>query len=104
MEKLNQKAQEKVSNPIEINESSKWQFSTQMLVAIVGGIMSLAGVYYTLKQDIEEAKQLPKPPVSEVEFKLKDELIREAILTTQKDVTEIKESLKKLEDRVYDQK
>jgi len=104
VEKLNQKAQEKVSNPIEINESSKWQFSTQMLVAIVGGIMSLAGVYYTLKQDIEEAKQLPKPPVSEVEFKLKDELIREAILTTQKDVTEIKESLKKLEDRVYDQK
>lgn len=104
MEKLNQEVQEKVSNPIEINESSKWQFSTQMLVAIVGGIMSLAGVYYTLKQDIEEAKQLPKPPVSEVEFKLKDELIREAILTTQKDVTEIKESLKKLEDRVYDQK
>lgn len=104
MEELNQKVQEKVSNPIEINESSKWQFSTQMLVAIVGGIMSLAGVYYTLKQDIEEAKQLPKPPVSEVEFKLKDELIREAILTTQKDVTEIKESLKKLEDRVYDQK
>lgn len=104
MEKLNQKVQEEVSNPIEINESSKWQFSTQMLVAIVGGIMSLAGVYYTLKQDIEEAKQLPKPPVSEVEFKLKDELIREAILTTQKDVTEIKESLKKLEDRVYDQK
>lgn len=93
-----------MNKPFQINEGSQWQFSTQMLVAIVGGIMSLAGVYYTLKQDIEEAKQLPKPPVSEVEFKLKDELIREAILTTQKDVTEIKESLKKLEDRVYDQK
>ena len=93
-----------MSKPIEINEGSKWQLSTQMLVAIVGGVMSLAGVYYALKQDIEEAKQLPKPPGSEVEFKLKDELIREAILTTQKDVTEIKESVKKLEERVYDQK
>lgn len=93
-----------MNKPFQINEGSQWQFSTQMLIAVVGGIMSLLGVYYTLKQDIEEAKQLPKPPVSEVEFKLKDELIREAILTTQKDVTDIKESLKKLEDRVYDQK
>lgn len=93
-----------MNKPFQINEDSKWQFSTQMLVAIVGGIMSLAGVYYTLKQDIEEAKQLPKPPVSEVEFKLKDELIREAILNTQKDVSDIKESVKKLEERVYDQK
>jgi Tfp pilus assembly protein PilO len=93
-----------MNKPFQIDENSKWQFSTQMLVAIVGGIMSLAGVYYTLKQDIEEAKQLPKPPVSEVEFKLKDELIREAILNTQKDVSDIKESVKKLEERVYDQK
>lgn len=93
-----------MNKPFHIDENSKWQFSTQMLVAIVGGIMSLAGVYYTLKQDIEEAKQLPKPPVSEVEFKLKDELIREAILNTQKDVSDIKESVKKLEERVYDQK
>lgn len=93
-----------MNKPFQINENSQWQFSTQMVVAIVGGIMSLAGVYYTLKQDIEEAKLLPKSPVSEAEFKLKDELIREAILNTQKDVSEIKESLKKLEDRVYDQK
>lgn len=93
-----------MNKPFQIDENSKWQFSTQMLVSIVGGIMSLAGVYYTLKQDIEEAKQLPKPPVSEVEFKLKDELIREAILNTQKDVSDIKESVKKLEERVYDQK
>jgi hypothetical protein len=93
-----------MNKPFKIDEGSKWQFSTQMLVSIVGGVMSLAGVYYTLKQDIEEAKQLPKPPVSEVEFKLKDEMIREAILNTQKDVSDIKESVKKLEERVYDQK
>ena len=93
-----------MNKPFQINEGSQWQFSTQMLVAIVGGIMSLDGVYYKLKQDIEEAKQLPKSPVTEAEFKLKDELIREAILNTQKDIAEIKEGVKKLEDRVYDQK
>jgi len=31
-------------------------------------------------------------------------MIREAILNTQKDVSDIKESVKKLEERVYDQK
>ena len=33
---------------------------------------------------------------------MKDEMIRNTIMTTQEDVKEIKESLEKIEDKLYD--
>ena len=36
-----------------------------------------------------------------MEFQMKDEMIRNTIITTQEDVTEIKETLEKIEDKLY---
>ena len=55
--------------------------------------------------DIAEAKELPIIPPDEVtrmEFNMKDQMIRNTILDTQKDVEEIKKSLEKIEDKLYD--
>ena len=51
------------------------------------------------------AKELPIIPPDEVtrmEFNMKDQMIRNTILDTQKDVEEIKKSLEKIEDKLYD--
>ena len=40
------------------------------------------------------AKTLPIPPISKIEYELKDELIRQTIMDTQEDVKEIKETLR----------
>ena len=69
---------------------------------LVGGIVMLAGVWFSLKQDIAEAKELPKPVIDRVEYDLKDELIRQTIMDTQEDVEEIKESLEKIDERLYE--
>jgi tetrahydromethanopterin S-methyltransferase subunit G len=37
-----------------------------------------------------------------MEFQMKDEMIRNTIMTTQDDVKEIKETLEKIEDKLYD--
>ena len=37
-----------------------------------------------------------------MEFDMKDQMIRNTIMTTQEDVKEIKESLEKIEDKLYD--
>jgi hypothetical protein len=37
-----------------------------------------------------------------MEFNMKDQMIRNTIMDTQKDVQEIKESLEKIEDKLYD--
>ena len=57
-----------------------------------------------LQADIAEAKELPAPPdpeVTRMEFDMKDQMIRNTILTTQEDVKEIKQSIEKIEDKLY---
>ena len=56
-----------------------------------------------LQADIAEAKELPVIPPDEVtrmEFNMKDQMIRNTIIDTQKDVQEIKQSLEKIEDTI----
>ena len=45
------------------------------------------------------AKELP-PSISRMEFDMKDQLVRQTIMTTQEDVKEIKEQLEKLNDKI----
>ena len=58
-----------------------------------------------LQADIAEAKELPAPVPDEVtrmEFDMKDQMIRQTIITTQEDVKEIKKSIEKIEDKLYE--
>lgn len=73
------------------------------LIAYTIGMSTVIGLYFTLQSDIEEAKNLPIPTVSQEEFRYKDEMIRSAIMTMEGDISEIKETLKVLEQRIYDQ-
>ena len=57
-----------------------------------------------LQADIAEAKELPVIPPDEVtrmEFQMKDQMIRNTIMETQEDVKEIKNSIEKIEDKLY---
>ena len=58
-------------------------------------------MYTTLQADIELAKELPKPEISRTEYDLKDELVRETIMNTQKKVDEIGTKLDKIEERLF---
>jgi len=65
------------------------------------------GMWFTLQADIKEAAELPIPPdpeISRMEFDMKDQMIRQTIMTTQGDVTEIKEDLKRIEEKLDDLK
>lgn len=81
---------------------SDFKISLKTIGAIVFAIISLAGVWFSLKQDIALAKELPKPVIDRVEYDLKDELIRQTIMDTQDDVEAIKEQLDKIDERLYD--
>ena len=57
-------------------------------------------IYY--RADIAQAKELPAPVIDRIEYDLKDELIRQTIMDTQEDVEEIKETIDKIDERLYD--
>ena len=87
----------------ELNENSGFKISIKTLMGIGVGMASIIGMWFMLQADIAEAKKLPEPvppDVSRMEFDMKDELIRQTIMTTQDDVTEIKEDLKRLENKI----
>ena len=69
---------------------------------IIGFTITLATMWFTLKADIALAMEKPEPPIDRVEYDLKDELIRETIMNTQEDVEEIKGTLEKVEQRLYE--
>jgi hypothetical protein len=87
----------------EISEDSKFEVSLKTLGGIGFLIATLVGMWFTLQADIDEAKLLPEPPkpeVTQMEFKMKDENIRASIYSTQEDVKEIKEDMKYLRDKI----
>jgi len=53
-----------------------------------------------LKDEILEA--IPEAEITRMEFDMKDQMIRQTILTTQQDVEEMKKTLEKIEDKLYD--
>lgn len=88
----------------EISENTKLTLDLKTIAIVVSFTITLASMWFTLKADIAEAKELPMPEVSKVEYDLKDKLVREQIFQTSEDVNEIKETLKRLEQRVYELK
>ena len=88
----------------ELNEDTSFKVSIQTLIAIGFGMATIIGMWFALQADIAEAKELPAPPdpeVTRMEFDMKDQMIRNTIMTTQKDVEEIKVTLEKIEDKLY---
>ena len=89
----------------ELNEDSGFKVSIKTLIAIGFAMATIISMWFMLQADIEEAKELPKPPapdVTRMEFDMKDQMIRNTIMETQEDVKEIKESMEKIEDKLYD--
>ena len=88
----------------ELNEDTGFVLSIKTLIGIGFAIATVVGMWFALQADIAEAKELPAPPdpeVTRMEFDMKDQMIRNTIMTTQEDVKEIKQSLEKIEDKLY---
>ena len=88
----------------ELNEQTSFKISIKTLAGIAALIFTLVGMWFTLQAEIQEAKELPSPPdpeVTRMEFDMKDQMIRNTIMETKTDVEEIKETLEKIEDKLY---
>jgi|TARA_R100000084_G_C4636277_1_gene141165 hypothetical protein len=91
----------------ELSEDSKFEVSLKTLGGIAFVIFAFVGMWFTLQADINEAKLLPEPPkpeVTKMEFKMKDEYIRASILKTEEDVKEIKDDIKYLRNKLDNMK
>jgi len=84
-----------------IGENTNITVDLKTIGMIIGFTVTIASLYFVMQADIAEAKELPRPEISKLEYDLKDELIRATIMDTQDDVEEIKETIKKIDERLY---
>ncbi len=102
----------------ELSEDSKFQISIKTLITIAVAIATFVGFYYSLYNEIQEAKELPKPgkgvyivdasdpnaketwPASRSEYNMKDQLARQTLIQLQKELVDIKQRIKKVEETI----
>jgi len=86
-----------------IDEGTQITLDLKTIGIILFFVATVVGMWFSLNASIDEAKELPIPPdpeISRMEFDMKDQMIRQTIMTTQGDVTEIKEDLKRIEEKL----
>ena len=87
----------------QIGEDTKVTIDLKTIGMAAAGIGSLVAMWFTLQADIAEAKELPEPAdpeITRMEFDMKDQLVRQTIMTTQEDVQELKEDLDRIEQKI----
>ena len=98
----------------ELNEDTTFKLSVKTMLALGFGVATLIAGWYSLMAEIQEAKESPTPitieevikeipeaEITRMEFDMKDQMIRNTIMEAQEDVKEIKETLEKIEDKLY---
>ena len=87
----------------ELTEDTTLKLSIKTLGGIAILIFTLVGMWFTLQADIAEAKELPlplDPEITRMEYDMKDQLIRQTIMTTQEDVKELKDDMDRIEQKI----
>ena len=86
-----------------ISEDTQVTLDLKTIGMAVTGLGALISMWFVLQADIAEAKELPEPAAPEItrmEFDMKDQLVRQTIMSTQEDVSEIKEDIKRIEEKI----
>ena len=87
----------------ELNEDTAVKISIKTLAGIGFVMAAVISGWFVLQADIAEAKKLPlpaDPEITRMEYDMKDQLIRQTIMSTQDDVKEIKTQMLRMEDKI----
>ena len=94
-----------------LSEDTQIQLDLKTIGMIVGGAIALASMWFTLQSDIQDLQNqvAPEEFVKQMEFKLKDELIRSTIIQIEsstellrEDIKENKDQIEKNTDKIYE--
>jgi hypothetical protein len=84
----------------ELNENTGFNVSIKTMIAVGFAMATIIGMWFALQADIAEAKELPKPDITRMEFNMKDVNVRQSIENTEKAVEELKIDIRRMEDKI----
>ena len=86
----------------ELNEDSGFKISIKTLIGIGAAMATIISMWFMLQSDIADAKELPIPDVTRMEFDMKDQNIRQSIQHTEETVNKIESDIRRIEDKIDD--
>jgi hypothetical protein len=81
-----------------ISENTKVTLSPKNFITIIVLVGSMIGMYYSLQAQIQEAKELPVPSQTPIENMIE---IQKELVFIKTEMMEMKETLTRLDDRIY---
>ena len=84
----------------ELNEDTSFKVSIKTLIAIGFAMVTIISMLFMLQADIDDAKLLPEPDITRMQFNMKDENIRNTIMETRDDVKKLEERMIRIEDKI----
>jgi len=84
---------------MKVSESTEFKIDIKTVIAIIMITSSFVGMYYTLQEDIAEAKTLPPTEVKRLEYDLKEQWNKENI----EDLQERVDMLEQVDDVLFEE-
>ena len=85
---------------MKVSENTSVQLDLKTIIAIISITASFVGMYYTLQEDIAEAKTLPPTEVTRLEYELKEEWNEDMIMQLKEAVEVIEETQNILKEEI----
>ncbi len=84
---------------MKISENTEFKIDIKTVIGIIMFTTTIVGVYYTLQEDIAEAKTLPPVEVSRLEYELKEKWNEDMII----DLKERVDMLEQVDDVAFEE-
>jgi len=84
---------------MKISENTEFKIDIKTVIGIIMFTTTIVGMYYTLQEDIAEAKTLPPVEVSRLEYELKEKWNEDMII----DLKERVDMLEQVDDVVFEE-
>jgi len=89
---------------MKIGESTEFKLDLKTIISIIVITSSFVGMYYTLQDDIAEAKALPEAVIDRIEYDLKQDWHTDHINRLEKEVEELRDWCREIDAELYTKK
>jgi len=89
---------------MKIGESTEFRLDLKTIISIIVITSSFVGMYYTLQDDISEAKTLPEAVIDRIEYDLKQDWHTDHIQRLEDEVKELRDWCREIDAEMYNKK
>jgi len=89
---------------MKISQNTELKIDLKTILGIIMFTASLVGMYYTLQDDIADAKKMPKAVIDRIEYDLKQDWHTDHINKLEKEVKELRDWCRQIDTELYKKK